>query len=179
MADLTPTARRNLDGYGTPPIEWARVLKRLDDGFTQAPGTGGPGRHTAWLATTNPDGRPHVVPLGVVWSEGKAYFTSGPGTRKSKNLVQRPACTLTVATHPFDIVLEGEATRVTDDTTLQRLAGLYQAEGWSPTVRDGAFHHEYSAPSAGQPPWYLYELTPERVFAFGTAEPYGATRFDL
>lgn len=179
MTDLTPTAQRNLDGYGTPPIEWDRVLQRLDEGITQAPETGGPGRHTSWLATINPDGRPHVVPLGIVWSDGKAYFTSGPETRKSKNLHRNPACTLSVATHPFDVVIEGQAERVTDDITLHRLANLFQAEGWGPTVRDGAFWHDYSAPSAGPPPWHLYALTPERLFAFGTAEPYGATRFDL
>ena len=174
-----PANDRNLDGYGTPIIEWSRVQQRLDQGISQAPGTGGPGRHTPWLATTNPDGHPHVVPLGIVWADGKVYFTSGPGTRKSKNLASDPHCTVTVATEPFDIVIEGQARRVTDDATLGRLANLFSAEGWAPTVRDGAFYHEFSAPSAGPPPWYLYELVPETVFAFGTAEPYGATRFDF
>lgn len=44
-------------------------------------------------------------------------------------------------------------------------------------MRDGAFYAEYSAPSAGPPPWYLYRVTPATVYALGTAEPYGATRF--
>lgn len=43
--------------------------------------------------------------------------------------------------------------------------------------RDGALHAEFSAPSAGPPPWYVYEATPTTTYAFGTAEPYGATRF--
>lgn len=179
MAHLNPASERNLDGYGAPIIEWSRVQQRLDEKVTQAPETGGPDRHTTWLATTNPNGRPHVVPLGVVWADGKAYFTSGPGTRKSKNLAQSPYCTLTVATHPFDIVVEGVAKKVTDDAILQRVAGLFAAEGWAPTVREGGFHHEFSAPSAGPPPWYLYEVTPQTIFALGTAEPYGATRFDF
>jgi hypothetical protein len=38
---------------------------------------------------------------------------------------------------------------------------------------------EYSAPSAGPPPWHVYKIAPSTVFAFGTAEPYGATRFDI
>ena len=38
---------------------------------------------------------------------------------------------------------------------------------------------EYSAPSAGPPPWHVYKITPSTVFAFGTAEPDGATRFDI
>ena len=57
---------RNLDGYGTPPIEWDRVKAVLDNQLTQAPGSGGPQRHTTWLTTINPDGSPHVTPLGVV-----------------------------------------------------------------------------------------------------------------
>lgn len=174
-----PTSRKNLDGYDSPIIDWERVRQRLDDGITQAPDTGGPNRHTAWLATTNPNGRPHVVALGMVWDGGKAYFTSGPGARKAKNLALSPYCTLSVATQPFDITVEGPATIVTDQATLERVAGLYAAEGWAPTVRDGAFHHDYSAQTAGPPPWYLYELTPERILALGTAEPFGATRFDF
>jgi hypothetical protein len=178
MADQ-PLSGRNLDGYGAPVIEWRRVRQRLDEGMTQAPGTGGPGRHTPWLATAGPDGRPHVVPVGIVWLNGAVYFTSGPATRKSRDLNLDPRCTVTVATEPFDIVIEGTATRVTDEATLQRLAARFGAHGWAPTVREEAFYHEFSAPSAGPPPWYLYELVPATVFAFGTAEPYGATRFDF
>jgi len=32
---------------------------------------------------------------------------------------------------------------------------------------------------SGPPPWHVYRITPVTVFAFGTAEPYGAARFDL
>ena len=69
------------------------------------------------------------------------------------------------------------AERVTDDATLQRLAKRYADEGWPATVEDGAFTHEYSAPSAGPPPWYLYEVTPTTVFGVIGAEPGGATRW--
>lgn len=46
------------------------------------------------------------------------YFTSGPGTRKSGNLEANPACTLSVCYPRIDLVLEGEARRVTDRETL-------------------------------------------------------------
>ena len=86
-------SQRNLDGYGTPPIDWARVEAVLDSRLTQAPGTGGPQRHTVWLTTIDPDGRPHVRPVGVVQHDGSWYFTSGPATRKSRNLARDPdAC---------------------------------------------------------------------------------------
>ena len=86
------TTHRNLDGYGAPAIEWARVKAVLDSQLTQAPGSGGPQRHTTWLTTINPDGSPHVMPLGVVQRSGSWYFTSGPATRKSRNLARDPRC---------------------------------------------------------------------------------------
>ena len=177
MAIKDPVDARNLDGYGAPLIPWEKVRQRLDEGFTQAPDTGGPNRHTCWLATVRPDGRPHVMPLGVLWVDGRFYFNAGPGTRKARNLAGDPHCVITVATHPFDIVVEGEATKVTDEATLQRIADAFAAQGWQATVRDGALNAEFSAPAAGPPPWHVYELTPETVFALGTAEPYGATRW--
>ena len=177
MTAKEPLSERNLDGYDAPPIAWARVRERLDQGVTQPPGTGGPDRHTYWLATTNPDGSPHVMPLGVFWVDGAFYFNAGPGTRKARNLANDSRCVITVATHPFDLVVEGEAVKVTDDAELRRIADVFAAEGWESTVRDGALYAEFSAPSAGPPPWHVYEVTPTTVFALGTAEPYGATRF--
>jgi nitroimidazol reductase NimA-like FMN-containing flavoprotein (pyridoxamine 5'-phosphate oxidase superfamily) len=177
MRTKDPTSERNLDGYDAPLIPWAKVRERLDQGVTQPPGTGGPDRHTYWLATTNPDGSPHVMPLGVLWIDGSFYFNAGPGTRKARNIANNPRCVVTVATHPFDIVVEGEAVKVTDDAELQRIAEVYAAEGWQPSVRDGALYAEFSAPAAGPPPWDVYEVTPKTVFALGTAEPFGATRF--
>ena len=177
MASRQPKDERNLDGYGAPIIPWVKVRDRLEQGITQAPATGGPNRHTAWLATVRPDGRPHVMPVGVLWVDGTFYFTAGPNTRKAKNLAQNPHCVISVATEPFDIVLEGEAMKVTDDAKLKRIAEAYAADGWPATVRDGALYAPYSAPSAGPPPWHVYEVTPTTVFGLGAAEPFGATRW--
>ena len=41
----------------------------------------------------------------------------------------------------------------------------------------GGFTHEFSAPSAGPPPWYVYEFTPEDAYAVMTKAPGGATRW--
>jgi hypothetical protein len=172
-----PRTQRNLDGYGAPLIEWSRVRDRLDQGITQAPDTGGPNRHTAWLATLDADGRPHVMPVGVHWIGGTFYFNSGPGTRKSQNLARDPRCTITFATHPFDVIAEGEAQRVTDPGELQRVVDTFNAGGWPASVEGDALTAEFSAPAAGPPPWYAYKVVPTTVYAMGTAEPFGATRF--
>jgi hypothetical protein len=174
-----PISERNLDGYGAPQIEWARVQDVLDGEITQAPGTGGPGRHTSWLTTINPDGSPHVMPLGVISVNGNRYFTSGPGTRKSRNIARDPRCVISIATHPFDLVVEGTAERVVDAAELQTVADAYAAQGWPASVVGDALTAEYSAPAAGPPPWNVYRVVSSTVFALGTAEPYGATRFDL
>jgi hypothetical protein len=173
---ITP---RNLDGYGGPTIDWARVKAVLDTQLTQAPGTGGPQRHTTWLTTINADGSPHVMPLGVVTHSGSWYFTSGPATRKSRNLDRDPRCVVSVATDPFDLVIEGAAERVTDTGELASVAAVFVRSGWPAEVAGDALTAEYSAPSAGPAPWYVYRVRPSTVFALGTSEPFGATKFQL
>jgi len=172
-----PISKKNLDGYGAPLIPWEKVRKRLHEGFTQAPKTGGPDRHTAWLATVRPDGRPHVMPVGILLIDGTFYFTSGPKTRKAKNLTRNPNCVITLATHDFDFVVEGAALKVVDPAKLRQIADAYAKQGWKPTVVKSAFTAKYSAPSAGPPPWEVYEMRPDTIFALGTSEPFGATRW--
>jgi hypothetical protein len=75
------------------------------------------------------------------------------------------------------VSLEGYVIRVRDDALLRRLAEVFAGGGWAPTVEGGGFTHEYSAPSAGPPPWYVYEFVPEDVYAVATREPGGATRW--
>jgi hypothetical protein len=120
-----------------------------------------------------------VMPLGALWVEDAYYFTSGPGTRKSRNLDSDPRCLITIATHEFDLVVEGEAAKVTDQEELEQVARAFGEGDWHPEVRDGAFYAEFSAPSAGPPPWYVYRIRPKTIYALGTAEPYGATRWEF
>jgi hypothetical protein len=119
------------------------------------------------------------MPLGVGNVNGSWYFSSGPGTRKSRNLARDPRCVVSVATHPFDLVVEGTAERVADQAELQAVADECVANGWPASVAGDALTAEFSAPSAGPPPWYVYRVVPTTVFALGTSEPYGAARFDV
>src|SRR5689334_17705712 len=107
MADLQPVTERNLDGYGSPPIAWERARASLEEEWKlQGPnGQGIP--HTHWLATVRPDGAPHVMPIGAAWLDGAFYFTTGPGTRKAKNLAHEPRCVITLAARDLDLVVEG------------------------------------------------------------------------
>jgi nitroimidazol reductase NimA-like FMN-containing flavoprotein (pyridoxamine 5'-phosphate oxidase superfamily) len=176
---MTPTSVKNLSlpKYGFDSLSWDRARERLEEEWKdQGPG-GDNCPHTHFIATVKPDGSPHVAPAGIAYHNGKFYLVSGAGTRKSKNLAANPKCTIAVAAKGLDLTVEGEAQIVRDEAKLNELAEVYS--GWGPKVENGAFVHDYSAPSAGPPPWDLYEITPKTVFGVATAEPHGATRWDL
>jgi hypothetical protein len=154
--------------YDLDPLSWSRVEAELADPDEM---------QTTFLATTGPDGKPHAAGVGALWVDGTLYFTSGPGTRKSRHLAENPSCSLSMALKGIDVVFEGEAERVTDDAILQRVAERYAEGGWPATVKDHAFTHEYSAPSAGPPPWYVYAVRPRVAYAVAKEEPNGATRW--
>jgi hypothetical protein len=158
--------QENLDIYGQEPIPWSRALEQLEAGAG-----------TSWLATVRPDGHPHLAGVGALWADGAFYFTSGARSRKSRNLAGNPHCVIAVALTGLDLVVEGVAAKVTDEATLQHMAELYAAGGWPASVSDGAITAGYSAPSAGPPPWDLYQATPTTAFGVATAEPWGATRW--
>jgi PPOX class probable F420-dependent enzyme len=167
--------------YGTPLLEWANIDDRLGQGLTQAPGAGGPNRHTCWLATINADGSPHVTGVGALWVDGSFWFETGGNTRKGRNLARDPRCTLSVATEEFDVAVEGRANRVTQPAMVAAMAARWAAAGWPVTVDESgtALTAEYSAPSAGRPPWFVYQLTPHAATALLTVDPGGATRWRL
>src|SRR3954468_22145724 len=93
------------DLYELPPLGGATVAARLDRGFGQAPGAGGPDRHTCWLTTLDADGGPHTTGVGAEWHDGAWWFETGRGTRKGRNLARDPRCSLAVALHEFDLVV--------------------------------------------------------------------------
>jgi PPOX class probable F420-dependent enzyme len=167
------------DLYELPPMSWDAVTARLDRGFPQAPGQGGPGRHTCWLATIDADGRPHVTGIGALWHDGRFWFETGEQTRKGRNLARDSRCSLSLATDDFDVVVEGDASLVDDPAVVADLAARWRGEGWPAEVDESGTRltAEFSAPSAGSPPWTVYCLTPSAATALATTEPGGATRW--
>ena len=170
MTDRQPTETTNLDIYGFEVLPWSRahdVLKGMN-----------PSAEIPWiLGTVKPDGRPHAAGVGALWEDGDIYFTSGPGTRKSRNLAENAACTMSTRVPGIDLVFEGTATRVTDPATLERIAERFRSGGWEPQVEGDGYTAPYSAPTAGPPPWHLYRFSFDTVFGVATAEPYGGTRW--
>jgi Pyridoxamine 5'-phosphate oxidase len=88
------------DGYGVPAttdglLDWSDVEARL----TTSP--------QYWLATTRPDGRPHVVPRWGVWVDGRFWYDGAPTTVHVRNLAQRSACTLHLEDGWKAVIVEG------------------------------------------------------------------------
>ena len=170
MIHRIPSEVTNLDRYGHPELPWSRPRDILaaDPPLTKS---------SFFLSTSRPDGSPHVAGVGALVADGEIYIVSGPETRKSRDLAANPACSLAVSLEGLDLVLDGEAVRVTDRPTLETAAAAYRAVGWPAEVEDDAFTAPYSAPSAGPPPWYLYRFTIHTAVGVAGAEPHGATRW--
>lgn len=165
--------------YDLAPLDWDDVTARLDRGFEQAPGGGGPNRHTTWLATIGADGRPQINGIGSLWVDGHFFFETGERSRKGRNLARDPRCTLSVALEEYDLVVEGEAHLVNDPEVVAKLAATWAEGGWPCEVDESgtALTAPFSAPSAGTPPWRVYRVDATSAVALETVEPGGATRW--
>jgi general stress protein 26 len=130
-----------------------------------------------WLSTVRRDGRPHVTPLPAMWLANRLHFCTGSYEQKAKNIEANPHCVLTTGVSSYrsglDVVVEGTVGRITDHSTLIRLANLWQDKiGWTFAVGDGVFLDS----QAGNHPAEVFAVIPSKILAFRKA-PYSQTRF--
>ncbi len=164
-------------GDGLPPVDWAGIVEKLDDGSSPAPDAHN--ARTTWLATVNEDGSPHVTAVGAVWVDGTFWFQTGAGTRKGHNVARDPRCSIAVSIRDADDVIEGGATRVTDPVLVTRIAKAWADGGWpvEPDESGSGITAPFNAPSQGPPPWDVYRIEPRSAIVVVGAEPGGLTRF--
>jgi general stress protein 26 len=124
-----------------------------------------------WLSTVRTDGRPHVTPLVAVWLDGAIHFSTGAGEQKEINVRANPHVALITGCDTWDkgadIVVEGEAVRVTDHSQLERLASVWATKWdgrWQYEVRDDGLYHD----GGGQALVFSVAPTKILVFAKGT-----------
>jgi hypothetical protein len=134
---------------------------------------------TFFVATVRPNGRPHSAGVGAVCVDDALYFTSGPGTLKSRNLALNPACSVSVRLRGIDLVLEGEAHRVTDASTLERLAAVFRSRRLAGFAGGRRARGPVQRAQRGPRAWHLYRLTLHTAVGVAAAEPHGATRWDF
>ncbi|HMC51978.1 MAG TPA: pyridoxamine 5'-phosphate oxidase family protein [Acidimicrobiales bacterium] len=88
------------DGSGLLPWSWAE--ERLA------------AAHDYWVATTWPDGRPHIMPVWGMWHESCVWFSSSGGSRKTLNLRHDDRCTVATDKASEPVIVEGVAELVDD-----------------------------------------------------------------
>jgi PPOX class probable F420-dependent enzyme len=98
------------EGSGLLPWSWAEERLRTSRNY--------------WLSTVWPDGRPHTMPVWAVWHEGCVWFTSGKGSRKTRNLAADPRCTLATDDPANPVVVEGRAELVSDPADMKLMLEL-------------------------------------------------------
>jgi len=164
---------------GLPPVEWAFVTEQLDTGVAPGADHSPTDRHTTWLTTVNADGSPHVTAVGALWLDGTFWFQTGTSTRKARNVARDPRCAMSMSVRDADVVFEGEATRVTEPSTVARIVKAWADNGWPAEVDESGtgITAPYNAPSLGAPPWHVYRIDPRSATVVSNVEPGGSTRF--
>jgi hypothetical protein len=164
---------------GLPPVDWASIAGKLDAG--SAPAADAHNARTTWLTTVNEDGSPHVTAVGAVWLDGSYWFQTGASTRKSRNVERDPRCTIAVSVLDADVVIEGDAARVTEPGAIARAAKAWADGGWpaEPDPSGSGITAPFNAPSQGPPPWNVYRVEPRSATVTLGTEPGGLTRFNF
>lgn len=153
------------DGYGVPTgdeglLPWSVVEQRLVDELHY------------WMATTRPDGRPHVVPRWGAWIDGALYYDGSPDTIHARNAKQNAACTMHVGDGKEAITLDGH-TRASEpvmgelgEAIAAEIGRKYGELGYAPEA------DSWSGADAGG----LMVFVPDRVLAWFDF-PTDMTRF--
>jgi hypothetical protein len=162
---------------GLPPVDWNAVVERLDARLAPAPDAHN--SRTTWLTTLNEDGSPHVTAVGAMWLDGTFWFQTGARTRKGRNVARDPRCSLATSIRDADVVIEGDAVRVTDRDALARVAKAWADGGWpaEPDPSGEGITAPFNAPSQGPPPWHVYRIEPRSATVAMGVEPGGLSRF--
>lgn len=153
------------EGYGVPEstdglLAWSAVEERLVSSAQY------------WMATTRPDGRPHVVPRWGVWVDGGLYYDGAPTTVHVRNLAANPACSLHLEDGWKAVVVEGTAAPA-EPPGLERGARI--AAAMSSKYGDKGYKPEPDS-WEGEGAGGLVRFTPSKAFAWFDF-PSDVTRF--
>src|SRR5213080_4059747 len=97
---LPKSTRPHIPGYGLPKSKKGLLAwKWAEDRLRKS--------RQYWIATTRPDGRPHVMVVWALWMDGALYFSTGKGSRKARNLAANPNCTVCSEDAAEAVIVEG------------------------------------------------------------------------
>ena len=160
-------SRPHMPGYGIADakagqglLQWRWAKDKLEVG------------RTYFIATSGPDGNPHVMPVWGVWFADAFFFSTGHRSRKAKNLAKNSLCSI-VTEIDFkkkpkkgdikdSVIVEGRAERITDSRIRKRFSALYQDK------------YAWDMEGFDEP---IYRVRPSKVFGFTKEFVQTATRW--
>jgi hypothetical protein len=103
-----------------------------------------------------------------VWLDETLHFSTGPTEQKAVNLAANPHVVVTTGCNAWDqgldVMVEGEARRITDRATLQRLADAWRLK-WDGSWQFQPTEEGFRQMLGGEA--YVYAVHPTKVLAFG------------
>jgi Pyridoxamine 5'-phosphate oxidase len=81
--------------------------------------------HNYWIATSRPDGQPHLMVVWGIWWQDSFWFSTGSRTRKARNLAANPRCAVGTEKADEAVILEGTAREISDRAVWKQLIEIY------------------------------------------------------
>ena len=165
----TPARTESLIGDDAETSSWEIARARLANPEQS---------RTCWLATTRPDGRPHLMPVIAFWIDDAMHIVAGEGTQKARNMAADGRCVIATGSTTLpslDIIIEGHADPLTDPVVVAHVAEAFREKGWA-LEASGDTVDGPNAPTAGPPPYTIFRIVPSRVF--GLPGMTGMEQFD-
>jgi hypothetical protein len=99
---------------GLKPWQWA--LERLEKS------------HNYWITTSRPGGHSHLMLIWGIWWQDAFWFSTGPRTRKAKNIFAEPYCVIGTEKADEAVILEGTAEEIKDRSIWKQIAQIYNGK---------------------------------------------------
>jgi general stress protein 26 len=96
---------------GLKPWSWA--FERLEQS------------HNYWIATSRTEGHPHLMLVWGIWWQDAFWFSTGPRTRKAKNIAADAHVVIGTEKADEAVILEGLAEEIKDRAIWKQVAQTY------------------------------------------------------
>ena len=108
-----PDALQKPSSETTGLKSWPWALERLEKS------------HNYWISTSRPDGRPHLMLVWGVWWQNAFWFSTGPRTRKAKNIAADSHCVIGTEKAVEAVIVEGIAKEIKDRLVWKHFVEVY------------------------------------------------------
>jgi len=100
--------------------------------------------HNYWISTTQPDGKPHAMPVWGIWLDEIFYFSTGRQSRKGRNLAANPEVVVHTESGDEVAIFEGTVEEFSDPTLFARFAQVYATKyaGFKPEAEPGNAYYK-------------------------------------